>query len=403
MQENELRIADPVSPLVPAVAGTNVSWTALTHKCEARVDIPALNALALRSLTSLYESSKNLFVRCASWSTSGLHRQQTSPRRTAIALLGLQKLDEVGCSLPFDLMAIQEAVLADTSWVSSVADLGLLTWVTAAVFPDKLGKLFLQFDFDNAIDSYPDGRKACTRALAWFLAGLSQARLVEPSYGPDLTDTAANAYHLLLENQGESGLFGHAAFPGLLGGFCSKRFGTFSDQIYAIYGLAAFSKAFQVEEPLESALRAANSIRMLQGEMGEWWFLYNKRTTRVITQYPVYCCHQDGTAPMGLIALEEATGQCFREAIGRGLSWIAGTNALQNDLRSLDRGLIWDSIRMRHRRVNCWEPMLHLLHARPVAGTDDLGICQEARPDHYGWLLYALGKAGLHNIDPKDG
>lgn len=374
--------------------------TAFTYRCEGEVDIPALNALALRSLTSLYEPSKNLFVRCASWSTNSLHRQQASPRRTAIALLGLQKLDEAGCSLPFDLMAIQEAVLADTSWVSSVADLGLLTWVTAAVFPDKLRKLFLQFDFDNAIGSYLDGRKACTRALAWFLAGLSHACLTERSNGPDLTDTTANAYHLLLENQGESGLFGHAAFPGLLGGLCSKRFGTFSDQIYAIYALAAFAKAFQVEEPLEPALRAANSIRMLQGERGEWWFLYNKRTSRVIKQYPVYCCHQDGTAPMGLLALEEATGRSFREAISRGLSWIAGENPLQNDLRSADRGLIWDSIQTRRWGGSCFDPVLRLLHVPREAETDQLRICYEARPDHYGWLLYALGKTGLPSSSP---
>jgi len=395
MQEDELRTAAPVCPLVPHVAGTSASETVLPPKCDASLDVPALNALALRSLALLYQPRANLFVRCAKWSANNLHQDETSPRRTAIALLGLQRLAEFGWPQPFDLDAVQEALFADTSWVASVADLGLLTWVTAALAPDKLGGLFVQFDFDRAIETYSDGQTACTRALAWFLAGISHAQLTAAANVPDLTDTAANVYHLLLENQGEGGLFGQAAFPGLLGRLCAKRIGTFSDQIYSIYALATFARAFQVEEPLEPALRSANSIRMLQGESGEWWALYDKRVSRVVRQYPVYSFHQGGTAPLGLRALEEATGRGFFQAIHKGLSWIAGANALQHDMRGQERGLIWDSIRVERWRPNCWETALGLLRIVRETPASELGICHEARPDHYGWLLYALGEAGL--------
>lgn len=399
MRQDELRIADIVCPLVPALAGTGLSTPALARKSDGLVDIPALNALALQSLKSLYEPSKNLFVRCVTWSANGaVHREQPSPKRTAIALLGLQQLAKAGSPLPFDLSALTAAVLGDTSWVASIADLGLLIWLTATLAPDELLGLFVQFDFTEVIQAYPDGWQASTRSLAWFLTGLSYAHLADSAGVPDLTGTAANAYHLLLENQAESGLFGHAAFPGLLAGLCSKRFGTFSDQIYAICALATFTSAFQVDEPLEPALRAANSIRALQGELGEWWFLYDKRSSSVVSHYPVLCCHQGGTAPMGLIAVEEATGQCFREAIGRGVSWIAGANALQDDLRSSDRGLIWDSIRACGRRANAWDVALHLLHVPRRSRNDQLRISYEVRPDHYGWLLYAFGKAGISEM-----
>lgn len=84
---------------------------------------------------------------------------------------------------------------------------------------------------------------------------------------------------------------------------------------------------------------------------------------------------------MGLIALEDATGHGFREAINRGLSWIAGANALQNDLRSPDRGLIWDSIRTRRWRASVWDAALHLLHVPQHSGTDQLGfVATPARP-----------------------
>jgi hypothetical protein len=400
MQQDELRIGHSVRPFVRPIAGASGSETALTRKCQDLVDIPALNALALRSLTSLYEPARKLFVRGATWSANGVYRQPTSPKRTAIALLGLQKLVKAGSPVPFNLAAITTAVLEDTSWVASLADLGLLAWVTATLASDRLPKLFVQFDFDRAMERHADGRQARTLGLAWFLAGLSHVRLADSASMPDLTDTAANAYHLLLENQAESGLFGHAAFPGLLGGLCSKRFGTFGDQIHAIYALATFARAFQVDEPLEPALRAANSIRALQGELGEWWFLYNKRTSQVVKRYPVCCCHQSGTAPMGLAALEETTGRGFPEAISRGLLWIGGANALQNDLRSPERGLIWDSIRQRHRGSRYLDTTIRLLRASKEHPNEELSVCYEARPDLYGWLLAGLGDAGLPEASP---
>jgi hypothetical protein len=175
----------------------------------------------------------------------------------------------------------------------------------------------------------------------------------------------------------------------------SNRFGTFSDQIYAIYALATFAKAFQVEEPLSAALNCANAMRALQGEMGEWWFLYDKRTSSVMNRYPVFSWHQDGMAPVGLLALEQATGQSFHEAICKGVSWIYGANQLGDDLRNLERGVIWDSIRARGRSPNYWEAARSLLNASERVTAGPLEIHYELRPEHFGWLLYAFGRMGL--------
>jgi hypothetical protein len=156
-----------------------------------------------------------------------------------------------------------------------------------------------------------------------------------------------------------------------------------------------FARAFQIEEPLASALSCANSICALQGEMGQWWFLYDKRACRVVHRYPVYSLHQDGTAPVGLLALGEATGQSFHQAIYKGLSWMTGANELGNDLRNLDLGWIWDSVWPKRWWTNCWEAPLHFLNISRGLPADALKIRYEARPDHFGWLLYAFGGVGL--------
>lgn len=369
-----------------------------SDSCGSQLGISRLKALSVRSLVSLFQEEEKLFCRRATLTEEGFHREGTSPKRTTIALLGLHRLSESGGAHPFDLASIRDAVLEDTSWVRSIGDLGLLTWFTAECVPERLGILFNEFDFGRALDTYSDGRQARTRGLAWFLAGIGHARLACPGTIPDLTDTAVDAYHLLQDNQGEGGIFGHAAFPKLLQQAFYKRLGTFADQIHAIYALTIFAQAFQIEEPLASALACANSVCALQGEMGQWWFLYDKHTCRIVNRYPVISQHQDGTAPAGLLALGDATGQSFHKQILKGLSWITGANELAEDLRNLDQGFIWDSIGPRSRITNYVQAALSVLSISYGVQGKKLSIRYEARPEHFGWLLYALGRFDLPNV-----
>ena len=398
-QEYSSGIGDSPWPLVERVAEQSGPKTARTVHSVPSLDIPSLNALAIRSLVSLYDRKENQFCQGLRIANRGLRQEKTSRNRTIIALLGLHRFADSGETQPLDLASIEDTVLADTSWVRSVGDLGLLTWYTAEFVPDSLRGLFSQFDYEKSLQTYPDGREARTVGLAWFLAGISHAQLAGMRGLPDLTDAAVEAYHLLVENQGNGGVFGQAACRGLLQRTVYNRFGTFSDQMYAIYALSTFGKAFQVEEPLSPALNCANAMRALQGKMGEWWFLYDNRTGQVANRYPVFSGHQDGLAPVGLLALGEATGQSFHEAIYKGLSWISGANELGNDLRNVDQGVIWDSIQTRRRTPNYWEALLSLMNTAQKPMKDQLRIHYQVQPDHFGWLLYAFGRMGLPKAD----
>jgi hypothetical protein len=365
---------------------------AAVRSCVAEPDVPALNNLAVRSLALLFDERERLFYRQVTLKDDGFHQEGTSRKRTIIALLGLQRLAESGGSLPFDLASIRNAVLEDTRWVRSFGDLGLFAWFTAECAPERLGLLLNEFDFAKALETYPDADQARAEGLALFLTGISHVRLACPGTLPDLTDIAVDTYHLLQDNQSECGLFGGAVFPGFFQRISGNRFGTFSDQIFAIYALATFAHAFQIEEPIESALSCANSVRDLQGEMGQWWFRYDKRACRVVNRYPVRSMNQDGIAPMALLALGEVTGQSFDEPIFKGLSWIAGANELETDLRSSDQDFIWDSIGRRSRTEQHREAAFSFLGVTRDLQGKNLKISYEARPDHFGWLLYALGK-----------
>jgi hypothetical protein len=361
-------------------------------------EISQLNSLAVQSLNSFFDEKERLFCQRIILTRYGFRREKTSRERTMIALLGLQRLVESGATHHFDVAAIQDAILKDTSWVASAGDLGLLTWFTAICAPEKLSTVLKGFDLDGALDTCVDARQGHTQALAWFLAGIAHARQARTRTHADLTDVAITAYRLLLSNQSENGIFGHRAFTRFVREIPSSRFGTFADQMFAVYALTTFAQAFEIEEPLEFALNCANAICALQGEMGQWWFLYDKRRGCVVQRYPVCSAHQDGTGPTALLALEEATSQSFHGAVWNGLSWIAAKNELGVDLRSLDQALIWDSIETQRSITRHWETARSWLHiSAPLVKT--LRIRYEARPDHFGWLLYAFGNFGL----PKRG
>jgi hypothetical protein len=367
-------------PLTQPVSVQHPPGTLCNPDQGTRLKIQTLNGLALRSLTWLFDDKEKLFFR---------------RKRTIIALLGLKRMADSGAPQPFDLISIRDAVLASTSWVSSVGDLGLLAWFAAEFVPDRLEELITDLNFATALERYPDGQQACTTGLALFLTGIAHAKMATLSACTDLTDIAVDTYHLLEDNQSECGIFGHAGCSGILMRAFFNRFGTFADQIYAIYALSAFARAYQIEEPLASALSCGNAMRTLQGDRGEWWFLYDKRECRVANRYPVFSLHQDGTAPLGLFALEEGTGQSFSDRIYRGLFWVTGGNELGNDLRSLEHGLIWDSMGSSKRGPNYWETAGNVLHLSRGQRRQRLSVFHEARPDHFGWLLYAFGKFGL--------
>src|SRR6185436_11204863 len=285
---------------------------------------------------------------------------------------------------------IYNSFVRDPSWIRSVGDLGLLIWLTAAFAPDQLGRRFPLTDLKTALDRYVDARKGCTMELSWFLAGLAHAGLASPTLIPVLTATAMETYRRLRKNQGESGLFGHLSTSKSVVGFIRGRIGSFADQIYPIYAMAKFATAFHLEEPLELALKCATTLCGTQGAMGQWWWLYGAGTGDVLCRYPVYAVHQQGMAPMGLLALEEASGQSFKECIDKGLEWIYGKNELGRDMRDFSHDVIWRCIHPKRTQTKYWEIAWSLLGSRKEnVSAEELQILFEDWPYELGWLLYS--------------
>jgi hypothetical protein len=358
-------------------------------------DVPVLNLLALRSLTALFDEGEKLFSRRVMSIRNGLRRDPASRKHTIMAVLGLHRLAQSSGAGPFDIDAIQDAVLQDRSWVNSAADLGLLTWFTAVCRPDQLDLVFKEFDFEKALSIYPDGREAQTTALALFLSGISFARIADPQPQLDLTDVAVEAYHLLESNQSQRGIFGHAGNAKFPRHKSVSRLGTFADQASAIFALSMFAKAFEVDEPLDPALACGNAICAAQGDLGQWWFLYNRQTGGVVGRYPLHSLNQYGLAPSALLTLGEVTGRNFSEPISKGLSWVARGNMLRNHFSLIELTSLWDSIGPARKLAEYLKATLGLFIPFHNSHSQFFEVRYEAQAENFGWLLYAFGNYGL--------
>ena len=355
------------------------------------MDLGELMALAVRGLGPMFHRESRLFCHSLVKTPNGLTQLGISPRYTTMTLLGLQRLERAGEKSPFDTESILDALMQDRGWLDNIGDIGMMLWLLAEVAPDRLKNFWQTMNLDRGLDNYRGVRDGFTMELAWFLAGLSHAKISAGNQLPDLTNLALATHRLLIANQGKSGAFGHQASGTSLRGLVRGRIGTFADQVYPIYALSFFARAFESEPSVQAAQRCADLICRVQGDMGQWWWHYDAPTGAVVRRYPVYSVHQDGMAPMALYALGKITGQDFSGPISKGLRWIYAENELGTDMREISSNIIWRRIHPTKKLTMLADDVFGMIGAaRNAASRQSMGILYECRPYHLGWLLYAF-------------
>jgi len=367
--------------------------TAEEKGTDNRPDIELLLQLAARGLVPMFDEQKQLFCYRLIRGNQGLVREGLSPRYTIMTLLGLRELERSRANCPFDTESLYKSFASDTNWIQCAGDLGLFIWLASEFAPDRIDEVDKRFDLKKVLEFYSDARDGRTMELAWLLTGLVSAASSSTKFAAAFSDVALRTYRLLRENQRRHGLFGHMNTRKSLVGRIRGRIGSFADQIYPIYALSKFSDAFHSGEALESALQCAKAICSRQGQMGQWWWLYDSDTGAVASHYPVYSVHQHGMAPMGLFAVEEASGQSFQEPIYKGLRWVYGMNELGLDMRDCEQNLIWRSMLPKSSYVKYWDVTSSIFGgSKPDTRNRPLQILHEDRPYELGWLLFAFAR-----------
>ncbi len=356
-----------------------------------QVTVRRLVDLATRGLIPMFDEQSGLFCYKLNGASEGLVREGVSQRYTIMSLLGLDRLQRSGGTSPFEFAPLLGALLNDTAWVNNIGDLGLLVWLCAHVAPERLDEIDERLHITTALQVYADAKYAMTMETAWLLTGLCYWAQACPEKKSELTNLAVQAYTRLIENQGKSGIFGHASKTGSLAGRTRGWIGSFADQVYPIYALSLFYKVFGERAAEARALECGLLICQAQGEKGQWWWHYDSSTGRVIEGYPVFSVHQHAMAPMALFLLSDVTGRDFTPWIFRGLEWVNGRNELQFDMESDAARVIWRCIfRSKSQFKRYLNAALERTDKKSIESSGGLEVLFECRPYELGWLLYAF-------------
>lgn len=359
---------------------------------EHQVTIRRFVSLAVRGLVPMFDQQRNLFCYKLKQTDQGLVQEGSSERYTMMTLMGLHRLQLSGATSPFDIEGITARLFADLTWLDNVGDLGVLLWFCGIVCPERYSELEQKVNIYDALTRYRDARQGVTMDLSWFLTGLSYWAELFPEKSSQIEPIALATYKTLIKNQGERGFIGHLSTSQSFSGITRGRIGSFADQVYPVYAMAQFGKAYRHEEAIRRAQKCAAGICEEQGPKGQWWWHYDARGGRVTDGYPVFSVHQHAMGPMTLLKLAEVTNQDFNSWIFRGLTWINSNNELKFEMEDRSKDIIWRCI-FRSRRsvarylkasVGAYSETLE--HDNPA----DLKVLYECRPYELGWLLYAF-------------
>ena len=324
-----------------------------------------------------------------------------SLRYTAITLIGLNAAARAGFETRLDLDRLVRGLAERRREITNPGELGLLLWCLSD-YDEEMSPAH-----DEILARIPTTaarlRGLTSTELGWLLSGLSRTAQVAPGRA-EVAEKAHAVYTALRANYSEtSGLFcygGHAG--GSIRRHLRRQLGFFDNQVYGIHSSVDYYRAFGDRAAREMAERCADQILRAQGPLGQWAWHYNVRTGAVVDRYPVYSVHQHGMGPMALLAVADATGQSFDDALERSVAWVFGENELRRAMIDQDLGVIWRSIRRRiaHNKLIHVFKVLSLTRlqaagnqmARVVNTPGQLDVDMECRPYEFGWLLYSFAR-----------
>ncbi|PYY11206.1 MAG: hypothetical protein DMG61_19875 [Acidobacteria bacterium] len=371
---------------------------------QGQPKVPHLVSLAVRGLVAMFDSRRQLFCYKLKKCGSKLVQEGISHRYTMMTLLGLHRLEMGGGTSSIKSGPVFDALISNLDWVDNIGDLGVLLWLCGVVSPERLSVIESQLDVKTALTRYQDARQRRTMELSWFLTGLSYLAMSDAKKSADLKDVAFRTYDLVKKNRGIT-FFGHQARGASLVGTLRGQIGSFADQVYPIYAMTQFFKAYDRAEAKTFAMESAAGICTAQGPLGQWWWHYNSAKGQVAEGYPVFSVHQHAMAPMTLFALGETVHQDFTPWIYKGLEWINSQNELNFDMEDDASNLVWrcifrsrisSSSRYLKARFGSHSPVVQ--HDR----REDLSVLYECRPYELGWLLYAFAARNGNECSRRD-
>lgn len=335
-----------------------------------------------------------------------LRNEGRSERYSAMALIGLERQRAHGRRDAVPTDAVVES-LAD--WAPDAPNLGdaaLVLWILAMRGDARAAALATRIVTRQTELSRPEFGFA-SMDMGCLLTGLSEALRQDVEVDGQRALAADVARRLREQQDPGTGLLSFARKvrrKNFLRVRLDTRLGSFASQVYPTMGFAAHARATGDLASAAAARACAERICALQGDAGQWWWVYDVQKGHAAVRYPVYSVHQDAMGPMMLCAAALGSGDRaeYHRAIAKSLTWFEQRPELsERNLVDTDRGAVWRAVQHDDphttRRLGLgpgelkrmsWVAWFGAPDRRLLSAVDG-HVCAECRSYHLGWILLA--------------
>jgi hypothetical protein len=349
---------------------------------------------SLAALGGMLDEETGLFSHKAHVEGDGYRNSGANPLYTAMSLAGILRYQGETAEGVFPVRTILDAL--HRSAPDGGASLqGLVVWVSILA-GDARGE-----EVAAGLIGLRELDRLDSATLGNALHGLAQAAETYPR----LRDGAAAAAEQIAEElfrrfAPRADLFRPVRRASGVRSAVGRLMTSFASQVYPLHGLASYARLVGGPDPRLG--RVAARLVDVQGELGQWWWLYSSESRRIVEGYPVYSVHQDGMAFMALSPLEELGVGDYRDALALGLDWL-WSNELGTSMVSASPPFICRAIQRRGSDPDAPYGIVPsnyvaaaarslapaLTSDRHQVDPENLEVLRECRSYHLGWLLYA--------------
>jgi hypothetical protein len=333
-----------------------------------------------------------------------LRNEGISERYSVMSLLGLDAQRALGRSDDIETGPVVESLAAWAPRAPSLGDSGLVLW-NHIQRGDGRAEALARAIVDRRAELDRREFGFASMDMGCLVLGLSEALRAgcEVKGQRELAESVAG--RLMQQQDAATRLFSfgrRTRRKNLIRLRSDTNLGSFASQVYPTMGLSAHARATGDERSAAGAAGCAQRICALQGEAGQWWWVYHVKAGREAVRYPVYTVHQDAMGPMMLTAAALGVGDDprYHTAIEKSLGWFDQRPELPHaEFVDHERGAVWRAAQhddpastgllglgsgeLKRMHFGAWTGRPD---ERPLHGGH---LCGECRSYHLGWVLLA--------------
>ena len=364
-----------------------------------------LAQLANEGLKKMYLSEKGIF--CHRLLGSKLQKEGENPFYTLMAIIGLAKARKKGLKPSFVPEDLFQNVLNNFATTDYLGFWSYALWAAFILEDKNINSIVTRCEklFKNLLNLRKPIR---SMEIAYLLYGICEYLTKERS--KKLITLADEVFQALIKTFHEtSGLFSfttRTSRKNIVMMRINQNLGSFASQINSIMALSKYYQISDNKTALKIAKDCANVICNFQGELGQWWWIYNAKKGFIVEGYPVYSIHQDGVAIVSFLELQKSLGEpLYEKNLKKGLQWLEGQNELKIKMYDEKNKIIWRAIQRKEnpssQETGSWGlgkksyfkmQLASLLNSSIVKKfplPDKYELLLESRPYHNGWILLA--------------